>query len=942
MDVTDVEFLTHHQSVMTSLWEVPKIKKPNTPREVIEEEDIEETTTMTVVLAFGLTGGSYVKPLHVNTVSHAHFKRREDGKVSFTERVKISSTYVRLETTVPQTEETFQVIIDLIKNSKCFKAFTISIDVSKIFMQLFWHTIKKVQGTYSYEFLLANKKCVVSVDVFRMILDICPRVKGVDFTDVPDDDATLAFLIELGYKGRRRDQDVKICHSPNSPRLKFVRIGEDYQQYGLPIPETMLTEAIKQSESYKIFIKYSTGQIPPKKSRGKGSQGKKTTHTHVADVDVSEELDLESPKNIALELNKSISKTEAEEAEAARQVHAMHARIVTKFVLDPTRRRKSGNVTYDPPKRLKGVPSLTPEEQEAVDTMQALKESRKTSRRQHGTEGSNEELEKVISEEKVILEWGSGQESEYSKEYQLDDEEKDDKDDVDAEMEEPKTVEHENKEKDVITDASKTETVEVDVSSLMDIHIQQDTSQIQSPSVHKVPVSVILETTNLLPIPEFLTKTLLSTVVSSPHLRVTKLENDVYELKKIDLSTEAFAALKTQVPSVIDIYLGSKVGDTPTVDLEQKYEKSPLEILKIKKEQAEKKKMSKFTIKSTDKATLKEFDQKSALYQTMHANKSFNRNSIDHRLYHALIEALIEDENAMDKGVADTELESSKKPSTTKETSKGKAPSKGSKTGKFASTKKSVKEPMTEVVMDDAGEDVVHDDDQPQDTSEPKTAKTLNLEWFTQPPRPLNPDSEWNKRQVVLDQPKHPWFNQMVSATMDPPTFNDLMATPIDFSKENIHYFDNEDKSSSGERRKLWHRYQLNKFSKHNVYSTKKILGVRSVSVKKLHGCGHLEKIVVKRANHQLYKFKEGDFVDLHLNNIEDMLLLGVQHKLFHLTDSDIVDFIVALRMFTRSLVIKKRVEDLQMRERRIIQNLERLVGARELEMDYKLMTRTV
>ncbi|GKF72434.1 hypothetical protein Tco_0208548 [Tanacetum coccineum] len=33
---------------------------------------------------------------------------------------------------------------------------------------------------------------------------------------------------------------------------------------------------------------------------------------------------------------------------------------------------------------------------------------------------------------------------------------------------------------------------------------------------------------------------------------------------------------------------------------------------------------------------------------------------------------------------------------------------------------------------------------------------------------------------------------------------------------------------------------------------------------------------------------------------------------------------------------------DKQMRERRIIQNLERLVGARELEMDYKLMMCTI
>ncbi|GKG39149.1 hypothetical protein Tco_0463294, partial [Tanacetum coccineum] len=46
--------------------------------------------------------------------------------------------------------------------------------------------------------------------------------------------------------------------------------------------------------------------------------------------------------------------------------------------------------------------------------------------------------------------------------------------------------------------------------------------------------------------------------------------------------------------------------------------------------------------------------------------------------------------------------------------------------------------------------------------------------------------------------------------------------------------------------------------------------------VKKLHGYGHLEEIMVKRADRQLYKFKDDDFVDLHLNEIEDMLLLAV------------------------------------------------------------------
>ncbi|GJX40556.1 hypothetical protein Tco_0255546 [Tanacetum coccineum] len=109
--------------------------------------------------------------------------------------------FALLHSSMPQKEETFQVVIDLVKNSSCFKAFTISADVPEIFMQQFWYSFKKVQGTDSYKFLLANKKCVVNADVFRTILDIYPKVEGVNFADVPDDDTTLAFLIKLGYKG---------------------------------------------------------------------------------------------------------------------------------------------------------------------------------------------------------------------------------------------------------------------------------------------------------------------------------------------------------------------------------------------------------------------------------------------------------------------------------------------------------------------------------------------------------------------------------------------------------------------------------------------------------------------------------------------------------------------------------------------------------------------
>nr|GEX88348.1 hypothetical protein [Tanacetum cinerariifolium] len=70
-------------------------------------------------------------------------------------------------------------------------------------------------------------------------------------------------------------------------------------------------------------------------------------------------------------------------------------------------------------------------------------------------------------------------------------------------------------------------------------------------------------------------------------------------------------------------------------------------------------------------------------------------------------------------------------------------------------------------------------------------------------------------------------------------------------------------------------------------------------------------EIEVRRKDHQLYKFKEGDFLRLHLHDIEDMLLLLVQKKLSNLEREVIFDLGVALRMFTRRIVILKWVEDL-------------------------------
>ncbi|GJT98691.1 hypothetical protein Tco_1094209 [Tanacetum coccineum] len=71
--------------------------------------------------------------------------------------------------------------------------------------------------------------------------------------------------------------------------------------------------------------------------------------------------------------------------------------------------------------------------------------------------------------------------------------------------------------------------------------------------------------------------------------------------------------------------------------------------------------------------------------------------------------------------------------------------------------------------------------------------------------------------------------------------------------------------------------------------------------------------LVISRNDDKLYTFKEGDYKRLHLQDIEDMLLLLVQGKLTNLTIEERLALNVSLRMFTRSIVIQRRVEDLQL-----------------------------
>ncbi|GJY94044.1 hypothetical protein Tco_0510405 [Tanacetum coccineum] len=116
-----------------------------------------------------------------------------------------------------------------------------------------------------------------------------------------------------------------------------------------------------------------------------------------------------------------------------------------------------------------------------------------------------------------------------------------------------------------------------------------------------------------------------------------------------------------------------------------------------------------------------------------------------------------------------------------------------------------------------------------------------------------------------------------------------------------------------GPKKKRYYGYACHFESSHDVFSTRRIIGVTHLDVDKRFDYRHIKEITVRREDQELYTFKEGDFPRLNLRDIEDLLLLLVQKKVSNLGNDVLFDLNVALRMFTRRIVILKRVEDIQL-----------------------------
>ncbi|GJZ55353.1 hypothetical protein Tco_0610546 [Tanacetum coccineum] len=244
---------------------------------------------------------------------------------------------------------------------------------------------------------------------------------------------------------------------------------------------------------------------------------------------------------------------------------------------------------------------------------------------------------------------------------------------------------------------------------------------------------------------------------------------------------------------------------------------------------------------------------------------------------------------------------------------------------------------------------------------EQQQTRVTKDDWFKKPERPPTPDSDWNKRQHLMDTSFD--FSAFVLNRLNIKDLTQEILVGLAFellkgtckSLTELEYYLEEYQRG---RQIIPQDFFINndlEYLKGGDLSRR-----YSTSVTKTKATTY----EIKWIEDLLYKFREGDFPRLRLQDIEDMLLLLVQKKLTNLTidkrDGTLDDVWSALNDIAKGIRMeylpmrkwsnldKKRawvmVQDIdkQLYQRRLMRNLEKFVGGREYRNDLRLLERTI
>ncbi|GJZ15705.1 hypothetical protein Tco_0551382 [Tanacetum coccineum] len=816
--------------------------------------------------------------------------------VPLEKRVEIDKCNMKINPAKTQKEPTYQVVLDALALTTYYPAFLIVVYVPEIYMHQFWFTINKKDST-SYKFNIVRKdeeivsfikelghkggiKSITKVVVdhmnqpwrtFAAIINKCLFGKITDITfQIENRDHKKQekmyypkFTKDIIHHFITKDKSISIrnimfMHTTRDDSIlgpmRFVSKSDDFQVYGVLLPNSMTNQQMLNFDAYKTYLAYAP--VVPSKKPATKRQSSDVQIRDTPGVSVSKK---KPPAKVAR--SKGIELLfDATLLEEAQLKKALKRSKIETTIHQAGGSSEGGNFELEVLNELKGNGDEDADDQQGDDE--------RTKSDDEPTETDNP---KTIDDEEEI------QDDEFvhtPEDYVSNDDESNEVTEEEYERINEELygdvnvsltdVEPADKEKDdvemTVADApipsfsissdyaakflnfDNIPPTDIEVISMMDINVQHE---VPPPTISSILSSLypVIQQIASIPTPTITKATTSTTVVPDSetfHQRNTNLEKEVKELKDIDNSTKVISTIHSEVPKAVKEYLRSSLDD-----------------------HARKQQVPKENIISSYTTALAEFDKKTTLFETMTKSKSFNKSPKQRSLFHALIELILEDEDAMNEGVAeklkkrkpddadkdkgpsaglDQGLKRQKTSKDTKQSKKAKLTesSKGTSKSHPKSTSKSAQAEETVFEIGDTqglhnlGKDIGNTDEQPVVNVDPK-------DWFKKLERPPTPDPEWNK---------------------------------------------------------------------------------------------------VQRSDQQLYKFMEGDFQGLHLHDIEDMLILLVQNKLFNLKGDIIVHLVAALCFIYVDKLGKNRLmyshELYKFRDDTLISLLDTLKDmANNLEMGY-------
>nr|GFA88582.1 hypothetical protein [Tanacetum cinerariifolium] len=163
------------------------------------------------------------------------------------------------------------------------KAFLVTADVPKIYMQEFWVTT--TVHHHSICFKMDNKKHIVDLESFREMLHICPRLHDQSFVEPPFEEEILAFLHIMNFDAYKEYYAVATGATPPkpkaSPRLSTSAKGKQPGTTSKAKSLSVLSEvAMTEAQQLKLATKKSLQQTHISQASGFGADegtGKKDT-----------------------------------------------------------------------------------------------------------------------------------------------------------------------------------------------------------------------------------------------------------------------------------------------------------------------------------------------------------------------------------------------------------------------------------------------------------------------------------------------------------------------------------------------------------------------------------------------------------------------------------------------------------------------------------------